>query len=59
MELPTSNARHKPRAEPGLESDREIPEPIPDSTGDQEVRDYQLVRDREKRVIRPPKLNLG
>lgn len=55
MELSTSNARHEPKAEPESESDMQIHESIPDSVGDQEVRDYQLVRDREKRVIKPPK----
>ena len=55
VELSTSNARHEPRVEPESESDMQIPESIPNLVGDKEVRDYQFVRDREKRVIKPPK----
>lgn len=49
VELSTSNTKKKPRAESELGFNMDIFKSEDEQAGDQEIRDYQLVRDREKK----------
>ena len=55
MELSASRTKQNPKAEPETGSDIESSESVDEFTDNQEIRDYQLVRDREQRLIKPPK----
>ncbi|KAH9763957.1 hypothetical protein KPL70_001353 [Citrus sinensis] len=56
VELSNSNQKQKSRSEAGDITDMEIHDTENETASDQErCEDYQLVRDREKRVIRPPR----
>ena len=48
-ELSTSNTKWKPRTEHESGFDMDISESEDEQTSDQEIGDYQLVRDREKK----------
>ena len=56
VELSNSNQKLKPRSEAGDIADMEMHDTEIEAASDQgRSGDYQLVRDREKRVIRPPR----
>lgn len=55
MEFSTSRTKQEPKAEPETRSDIESSESADEFASNQEIRDYQLVRDREQRLIKPPK----
>ncbi|KAH9686286.1 hypothetical protein KPL70_014312 [Citrus sinensis] len=56
VELSNSNQKQKTRSKAGDVTDMEIHDTENETTSDQgRSEDYQLVRDREKRVIRPPR----
>lgn len=55
MELSTFRTKQEPKAEPKTISDIESSESVDEFAGNQEIKDYQLVRDREQRLIKPPK----
>ena len=57
VESSIPNAKHKTIVESESEAGRNISELEGESEEDQGVRSYQLVRDREKRVIRPYELD--
>ena len=55
MELSTFRTKQEPKVEPKTISDIESSESVDEFVGNQEIKDYQLVRDREQRLIKPPK----
>lgn len=52
VELPSSSTECDPRVGPEHVLDKDVPEPEEESEGDNNVRDYQLVRDKKKREIK-------
>ena len=55
MELPSSSTEADKKARPENAPGIDLPEQEGESEGDDNLRNYQLVRDRKKRESKPPK----